>query len=73
MVTVVPGGPLVGLMPVMERYGSTVKGIPLLACPATVTTTLPVVAREGTETVMAVLDHALAVAVTPLKVMVLVP
>ena len=47
MVTRVPVGPLVGLIPLTEGVGSTVKGIPLLDSPATVTTRLPVVAGRG--------------------------
>jgi hypothetical protein len=51
-----------------------VKGDPLLACPPTVTTTLPVVAPAGTVTVMLVVLQELAVpAGVPLKVTVLVP
>ena len=47
---------------------------PLLACPPTVTTTLPVVAPAGTATVMLAVLQALAIpADVPLKVTVLVP
>jgi len=45
----------------------------LLATLFTVTTTLPVVAPLGTGTVMLVSSQLVGVAVTPLKVMVLVP
>ena len=37
------------------------KGTPLLDCPFTVTTRLPVVAPKGTMTVMPTLDQALTV------------
>jgi len=59
----------------MEKSGErTVNRAPLLACPPTVTTTLPVVAPLGTVTVMLVALHALAVpAETPLNVTVLLP
>jgi hypothetical protein len=50
-----------------------VKGDPLLACPATVTITLPEVAPVGTVTVMLVVLQTLAVAGVPLKVTVLLP
>ncbi len=50
------------------------KGAPLLACPPTETTTLPVVAPLGAVTVMLVALQALAVpAEVPLKVTVLLP
>jgi hypothetical protein len=53
MVTEVPTGPDVGDRLVMLGAGTvTVKLTPLLACPPTVTTTLPVVAPLGTVTVM---------------------
>ena len=68
----VPTGPEVGDRPVMA--GETLKFTPLLATPATVTTTLPVVAPVGTFTVMLVLLQLVAVpALVPLKVTVLVP
>ena len=51
----------------------TVKGTPLLACPTTVTTTLPVVAPEGTGTMMLVSLQLVGLAATPLNVTVLVP
>jgi len=50
-----------------------VKGTPLLASPATVTTTLPVVAPAGTGTTMLVKVQLVGVAGTPLNVTVLVP
>jgi len=56
------------------QLANTVKSDPLLAVPNTVTTTLPVVAPAGTDTVMLVALQALAaVAVIPLNVIVLVP
>jgi hypothetical protein len=51
----------------------TVKATPLLARPLSVTTTLPVVAPEGTGTTMLVALQLVGVAVVPLKVTVLVP
>src|SRR5205823_3770420 len=52
----------------------TVKADPLLAVPNTVTTTVPVVAPAGTDTVMLVALQALAAAaVVPLNLTVLVP
>jgi len=54
--------------------GATVKAMPLLAVPETVTTMLPVVAPVGTVTVMLVALQALAApADIPLKVTVLLP
>ena len=54
-------------------FGGTVKETPLLACPLTVTTTLPVVAFAGTGTAMLVALQELGVAAVPLNVTVLVP
>jgi hypothetical protein len=51
----------------------TVKLTPLLFVPPTFTTTLPVVAPEGTVTWILPLPHDVTVAVVPLKVTVLVP
>ena len=51
----------------------TVNMYPLLACPETVTITLPVVAPAGTGTVMLVALQLVGVAEIPLKVTVLVP
>ncbi len=50
-----------------------VKAKPLLAIPPTVTTTGPVVAPEGTGTVMLLALQLLGLALVPLKVTVLVP
>lgn len=71
MVTTVPAGPDVGFRLVI--FGVTWKIAPLLAKPLTVTTTLPVVAPEGTGTTMVVLFQLVGVALSPLKVTVLVP
>ena len=49
------------------------NGIPLLAIPPTVTTTDPVVAPDGTGTVILPEAHAVGVADVPLNVTVLVP
>src|SRR5439155_9424719 len=72
-VTDVPTVPLLGARLVTVGVGSTVNGLPLLAMPPTVTTTLPVVAPAGTGTTMLVAAHVVGVAAVPLKVMVLVP
>lgn len=53
--------------------GCAVKKISSLAAPPTVTTRGPEVAAAGTEVRMDVLLHELMVAVTPLKVTVLLP
>lgn len=66
-----PTAPEVGLRLVMCE--ATVKAKPLLAKPPTVTTTLPLVAPDGTGTVMLVPLHELGVAAVPLNVTVLVP
>ena len=72
IVTDWPTGPDVGDRLVM--LGTvTVKLTPLLAVPPTVTTTLPVVAPLGTGTTMLVALQLVGVAVTPLKLTVLVP
>ena len=74
MTTLVPIGPEVGLMPVMFGGGVTVKSTPLLDTPFTVTTTFPVVAPAGTVTLKLAVDQfEVAVAVTPLRVTVLLP
>jgi hypothetical protein len=71
MVTDVPTAAEAGETLVIE--GKTVKLTPLLACPATVTRTFPVVAPEGTVTVMLDAPQLVAVAAAPLNVTVLVP
>src|SRR5215467_5339635 len=73
IVTEVATGPLVGDRLVMLGATVTVKLTPLLARPPTVTTTLPVVAPDGTGTTMLVADQLVGVAVVPLNVTVLVP
>jgi hypothetical protein len=75
IVTEAPTAPVVGERLVMLGAASTVKLFPLLATPDTVTTTLPVVAPLGTETVMLVaLQHVpQGVAVVPLNFTVLDP
>ena len=71
MVTGVPAAPEVTDRPVI--VGGSVNGTPLLARPATVTTTGPVVAPVGTGTTMSCAQLVTVVAVTPLKVTVLEP
>ena len=73
IVTFVPIGPVVGLMLVMAGGGVTLKSRPLLATPATVTTTLPVVAPEGTVTLMPDAVQLEVAARVPLNVTVLLP
>jgi len=73
IVTAVPTGPLFGDTLVMVGVAATVNGEPLLGFPPTVTTTLPVVAPDGTVAVMLVDDQAVVDAVVPLNATVLVP
>jgi hypothetical protein len=74
IVTEAPTGPEVGERLVIEGVGVTVKAEPLLATPATVTTTLPVVAPAGTTaTIDVALQVVIVLAVVPLNVTVLVP
>src|SRR5215470_15455008 len=73
IVTTIPIGPDAGVRPVSVGGPVTVKVSPLLGTPPTVTTTLPVVAVAGTGTTMLVALQLVGVAVTPLKVTVLVP
>jgi hypothetical protein len=73
IVTDVPTGPLVGERLVTFGGTWTVNETPLLARPATVTTTLPVVAPAGTGATMLVFDQLVGVAVVPLNFTVLVP
>lgn len=73
-VTDVPVGPDVGLRLLMLGAGIvTVKLMPLLGTPPTVTTRFPVVAPIGTATVMLVVLQLEGAAATPLNVTVLVP
>ena len=69
IVTDVPTGPEVGDTVVIA--GVTVKLAPLLGCPPTVTTTLPVVAPAGTGTTILVFDQLAGVALVLLNVTVL--
>jgi len=75
MTTKVPTIPEVGVRLAMLGAGGkvTVNVTPLLACPPTVTATLPLVAPFGTGAVILVLVQLVGVAVVPLKVTVLVP
>ena len=73
MVTAIPTGPKVGHTLVIFGGVATVKSVPLLAMPPTVTTTLPVLAPPGTCTTMLVSLQLDAVPATvPLKATVLV-
>lgn len=74
MVTEAPIAPEEGLRLVIAGGGKViVKGTPLLATPATVTTTLPEVAPDGTGTTMEEALQLVGVPRVPLKVTVLVP
>src|SRR6202158_3171002 len=74
IVTGVPTTPDVGVRRVRLGAGAvTVKLMPLLAEPPTVTTTVPVVAALGTGTLMLVALQLVGVAVVPLNMTVLVP
>ena len=73
MVTEVPTGPEVGDRLVMLGTVVTVKLTALLARPATVTSTLPVVAPLGTGATMLVALQLVGVAFVPLKLTVLLP
>jgi hypothetical protein len=73
IVTAAPTAPVVIDRLVMLGAETTVKLLPLLATLDTVTTTLPVVAPEGTVTAMLVALQLVAVAVVPLNWTVLVP
>jgi hypothetical protein len=71
IVTDVPTGPEVGLK--FEMLGITVKGVPLLAAPPTVTTTFPVLEPDGTAATMLEVLQLVGVAMVPLNVTVLFP
>lgn len=71
MVTEVPAAPDVG--EILLIVGATVNATPLLAKLATVTTTGPVVAPDGTGTAMLVFAQLVGEAVVPLNVTVLLP
>src|SRR5215475_8368129 len=72
-VSVPPGATLAGLTTTVGVWLTTVNAAPLLCTPPTVTTTLPVVALDGTGTTMLVADQLVGVAVVPLKATVLEP
>lgn len=73
-VTDVPTAPEVGVRMLIVGVGNiTVKLTALLATPATVTTTFPVVPPLGTGTAMLVELQLVGVAIVPLNVTVLVP
>jgi len=69
----VPTGPDGSDKFVIVGVCDTVNGIPLLACPLTVTTTLPVVAAAGTTAKIVVGLQVVVVACVPLNVKVLAP
>ena len=73
MVTEAPTAPEVGDRLVMLGVGRTVKLTPLLFTPLAYTTTLPVVAPDGTGTTMLVALQLVGVAVVPLNFTVLEP
>jgi len=73
IVTEVPAAPEVGDRPDMLGVGSTVKLTPLLATPPTDTTTLPVLAPDGTGDLIEVALQLVGAAVVPLNVTVLEP
>src|SRR5208337_4135384 len=74
IVTEAPTNPDVGFKLVILGPGAvTVKLVPLLATPPTVTTTFPVVAPAGTGATMLVALQLVAVAAVPLNLTVLVP
>src|SRR6266404_789415 len=65
--------PEFGVRLVMLGGRRTAKLTPLLATPPTVTTTFPVDAPAGTDTMMVVAAQFMGVAMVPLKVTVLLP
>jgi len=73
IVTTVPVLPEVGLIELMLSPEVTVKEMPLLATPATVTTMFPVVAPLGTGTTICPSLQLAGVPVVPLNLTVLVP
>ncbi len=75
IVTKAPTGPEAGLRLVMlgPEADVTVKNTPLLATPATVTTTFPDIAPAGTGAIMLVALQLVGVVSVPLNVTVLVP
>jgi hypothetical protein len=73
IVTDAPTGPEVGERLVIFGAGTTVKLTPLLDLLETFTTTLPVVAADGTVATILVALQLVALALVPLNVTVLVP
>lgn len=73
MVTEAPGAPDVGERLEIVGVGRTVKALPLLATPETVTTTFPLVAPAGTGSLMLVALQVLGVPAVPLNLTVLLP
>ncbi len=73
IVTDAPTAPEVGDRLVMVGVGSTVKLIPLLATPLTVTATFPVAAPAGTGVTIDVALQLVGVAIVPLNFTLLVP
>ena len=73
ILTPMPGAPEGGFRLLMNGEPVTVKSAPVLAAPATVTTTLPVLAPTGAAATIRVSLHTVGAAGTPLNVTVLVP
>lgn len=73
IVTELPTSPNVGEILVMAGGGMTVNGIPVLACPPTVTITFPEVAPAGTTAMICVALQVEDDATTPLNETVLAP
>ena len=73
MVTGTPGAPETGDKLVIVGDGMTVKLFPLLLTPLAWTTTFPVVAPDGTGTLMLVAVQLVGAPVAPLKLTVLLP
>jgi hypothetical protein len=71
--TEAPTAPDIGVRLVMLGAATTVKLLPLLSTPLACTTTLPVVAPDGTVTEILVALHVLTVADVPLNLTVLLP
>jgi hypothetical protein len=74
MIAELPTAPEFGFRLVIDGAATvTVKVIPLLACPPTMATTLPVLVPLGTVAVTLVAVQLVTVAVVPLNVTVLLP
>lgn len=67
IVTEEPTGPAFGETPVTESASSRVNGSALLVTPFSTTVTEPLVALDGTTTVMLVSDHEVKDAEMPLN------